>query len=127
MYSIMHMCVHIHVCMYMYMYVCISVHPLFIYECVFIHTYMYMQMHTVYIHTYVLNYQLPCVDIMNSSMLLLSFVYMTMAQVVECWRPKVRGPRFNPGWLLVFHKFSKICLKDFHMYNVAYMLCLVAP
>ena len=27
---------------------------------------------------------------------------------------KVRGPQFNSGWLPVFHKFSNICLKDFH-------------
>ena len=27
---------------------------------------------------------------------------------------KVRGPQFDPGWLPVFHEFSKTCLKIFH-------------
>ena len=27
---------------------------------------------------------------------------------------KVRGPRFNPGWLPVFHSFSKNVPKPFH-------------
>ena len=30
---------------------------------------------------------------------------------------KVIGPRFNPGWLPVFRRFSEMCLGIFHRRN----------
>ena len=39
---------------------------------------------------------------------------VAIAQVVE----QVRGPQFNPGWLLVFHRSRKIFLSLFIVYTV---------